>query len=301
MGKPPSLLDLCIQTAIDNIQYLGDVGETDSELLKVILAHCSEEQLMFIEDSTEGRDLSPVTDSLWMNIYERKFGEENVILVKRRMKQKGVIFKWRLLYQAKLEEQEKQQQKMLEKSLDRLKQRYAKADQEKQSKQIQICTKVPPTKRNRNYGGYGSSSDLSNVKGRLMKKAKMEFAASRDARRNVTMMNRNSAQSFVPLGKMSNMSTASAKSSASVIQRPVINSNMSTASTKSNLLVTSRNGMNSNVSTAPKHVMNSNSSTTSVKSFSTLTSNCGGKLNFSSSGSSIRPKGSMLQPKRKAM
>ncbi|GLJ49557.1 hypothetical protein SUGI_1051110 [Cryptomeria japonica] len=246
MGRPPSLLSLCLQTAIDNIRYLGDVGETDSELLKVILVHCTPEQLRFIEDSTEGRDLSPVTDSLWLNFYERKFGEENANLVKKRMGQKGVCFKWKLLFEAKAEEQEKQQQKTLEKSLNRLKQLYAKADQEKQNKQIQICTKVPPTKGKRNYGGFGSSVDLSNVKGRLMKKAKMEFIACREARAQPTRLNRISAQSRVPLGRVSNVS----KSASSMTSSEAISSNLNTASTKSPLTMTKSHVINSNMSTA---------------------------------------------------
>lgn len=53
--KIPSLVDLCVQTAIDNIRYLGDVGETDLHLLEHILPHCTVEQLMHVENSTEVR------------------------------------------------------------------------------------------------------------------------------------------------------------------------------------------------------------------------------------------------------
>ncbi|KAH9296425.1 hypothetical protein KI387_040013, partial [Taxus chinensis] len=250
MGRPPSLLELCLQNAIDCIRYLGDVGETESDLLKVILVHCTPEQLKFIEDSTEGRDLSPVTDSIWLKFYERKFGEENANLVKKRMKQKGVCFKWKLLFEAKAEEHEKEQQKTLQKSLNRLKQLYAKADQEKQNKQIQICTKVPPTKRNRNYGGSGSSIDFSNVKGRLMKKAKIEFVASREARVQATTMNKISAQSRISLGRLSNVSSILGKSSSSMTSGQTLSSNLSTTSAKSPSSTNSRHVMNSNVSTA---------------------------------------------------
>lgn len=55
--KVPSLVDLCVRTAIDNVRYLGDVGETDIDLLEHILPHCTVDQLMHIEKSTEVSDL----------------------------------------------------------------------------------------------------------------------------------------------------------------------------------------------------------------------------------------------------
>lgn len=56
--RPPSLVDLCVQTAIDNLRYLGDVGETDLHLLARILPHCTLEQLTQVEDSTQVRTSS---------------------------------------------------------------------------------------------------------------------------------------------------------------------------------------------------------------------------------------------------
>ncbi|KAL5981123.1 hypothetical protein ACLOJK_029043 [Asimina triloba] len=53
--KIPTLVELCVQTAIDNIRYLGDVGETDIYLLKDILPHCTLDQLMHIEDSSKAK------------------------------------------------------------------------------------------------------------------------------------------------------------------------------------------------------------------------------------------------------
>lgn len=50
--KIPTLLELCVQTAIDNVRYLGDVGETDIDLLGEILPHCTADQLMHIEKSS---------------------------------------------------------------------------------------------------------------------------------------------------------------------------------------------------------------------------------------------------------
>lgn len=51
--KVPTLVDLCTQTAIANIRYIGDVGEVDLHLLKDILTHCNIDQLTHIENSTK--------------------------------------------------------------------------------------------------------------------------------------------------------------------------------------------------------------------------------------------------------
>lgn len=53
--KTPSLVDLCVKTAIDNLRYLGDVGETDSDLLERILPHCTLDQLQHVEKCTQVR------------------------------------------------------------------------------------------------------------------------------------------------------------------------------------------------------------------------------------------------------
>lgn len=185
-NKLPSLLELCIQSAIDNLQYLGDVGQTDLTFLHKILPHCTPDQLHRIETSSSGRDLSSITNELWHKFYLLKFGPENVKLVVERMKKRRISFKWRLLYQAKLQEQEEVQKKCV----DRLKQLYVEADIQKQSRQIQLCSKVPPTgKRRRCELGGGSSNRFAHVKGRLMKKARMEFAASNEAK-NAKIKNR---------------------------------------------------------------------------------------------------------------
>lgn len=174
-GKVPSLEDLCVQSAIDNLQHLADVGHTDINLLAKILPHCTPEQLHRIELSSSRRDLTSITDELWRKFYSRKFGPENVSIVLERMKKKKVSFKWHLLYQAKLKEQEEVQKK----GIDRLKELYKEADNKKQSRQTQMCTKVPPSKKRRSFeSGGGSTNQCSHIKGRLMKKARMEFAAS---------------------------------------------------------------------------------------------------------------------------
>lgn len=39
--KAPTLVDLCVDGAIGNVMFLGDVGDTDSHLLDRILPHCT--------------------------------------------------------------------------------------------------------------------------------------------------------------------------------------------------------------------------------------------------------------------
>ncbi|KAL4566730.1 hypothetical protein LXL04_030853 [Taraxacum kok-saghyz] len=95
----PTLVDLCVQKAIDNVRYMGDVGETDQHRLERFLPHYTVEQLMHIEDATEERDLSPVTDNLWKNFYLLQFGAKATNVVIERMKEKRVSFKWRQLYE----------------------------------------------------------------------------------------------------------------------------------------------------------------------------------------------------------
>lgn len=56
--RVPSLVDLCVQIAIDNLKHIGDVGETDFHLLERFLSHCTVDQLMHIEDSTEVKDMN---------------------------------------------------------------------------------------------------------------------------------------------------------------------------------------------------------------------------------------------------
>ncbi|KAK3446215.1 hypothetical protein EUGRSUZ_A01953 [Eucalyptus grandis] len=166
-SEPPSLVDLCVRTVIDNLRYLGDVGGTDPQLLARILPHCTVDQLMHIEKSTKGRDLTPITDDLWKNFYEKEFGIRNTKLVNERMEDKGVSFRWSQLYEAKLKDIEQAQKK----SLDRMKQRYKETDARKQSRQVRLCTKVPPSSNKRSFGG---SYNVSYLKSNIMKKAKIE-------------------------------------------------------------------------------------------------------------------------------
>ncbi|KAJ6387239.1 hypothetical protein OIU78_017034 [Salix suchowensis] len=122
--KAPSLVDLCVNLAVENVKYLGDVGETDLHLLDRILPHCTLDQLMHIEKSTVGRDLSSVTDKLWKTFYEKQFGERSTNLVIERMRQKKVSFRWLQLYEAKL----KEIAEAVNKSAARIRQLYKKED-----------------------------------------------------------------------------------------------------------------------------------------------------------------------------
>ncbi|CAN4103151.1 unnamed protein product [Withania somnifera] len=185
----PSLVDLCVQTAIDNVRYLGDVGETDIHLLDRVLPHCSLEQLIHVENSTEGRDLSQVTDRLWKRFYQIEFGEKSFNQVIERMKQRKVTFKWKMLYEAKSKEVEETQQR----SFERIKELYKKEDAKRQSRQVRVCTKVPPCSNKRNFYGSGLGSSFGNTKSPLMKKAKIEFVNSREVK-NLAAMKNNAVQ-----------------------------------------------------------------------------------------------------------
>ncbi|CAN6573836.1 unnamed protein product [Malus baccata var. baccata] len=204
----PSLVDLCINTAIDNLRRLGDVGETDSHLLKKILPHCTVDQLMHVEKSTKGRDLTPITDKLWKKFYEKEFGTKRVNEVIERMKQKKVAFRWIQLYEAKLKEVDMAENLMA----DKLKSRYQEANARKQSRQVQICTKVPPSSNKRSWGngpGYNVTG-----KSNLMKKAKLDFLKSNEVK-NLAAMKRNALQKSYSAPPVKRPDAFSGKASAS--------------------------------------------------------------------------------------
>lgn len=188
--KVPSLVDLCVSLAVENVKYLGDVGETDLHLLDRILPHCTLDQLMHIEKSTVGRDLSSVTDKLWKTFYEKQFGERSTDVVIQRMRQKKVSFRWLQLYEAKLKDIAEAENKLAA----RIRQLYKKEDDRKQSRQVRLCSKVPPSSNKRSFcGGSGPGYNLSNGKSNLMKKAKMDFLKSREVQ-NIAAMKKNALQ-----------------------------------------------------------------------------------------------------------
>ncbi|KAK3042412.1 hypothetical protein RJ639_000136, partial [Escallonia herrerae] len=195
--KVPSLVDLTVQMAIDNIRYLGNVGETALHLLERILPHCTMEQLMHVESSTE--------------VYELQFGAKSTNVVVERMKEKKIQFKWKQLFEAKSKDVEEAQQK----SFDRIKQLYKKEDARKQSRQVQLCTKVPPSSGKRSfYGGGGPGSSVGNTKSSLMKKAKVDFLNSQEVK-NLTAMKRNAVQKTHSASSLTKPASFSGKASAS--------------------------------------------------------------------------------------
>lgn len=215
--KVPSLVDLAVQTAIDNVRYLGDVGETALHLLERILPHCTVEQLRHVENSTEGRDLIPVTNKLWKKFYELEFGVKNANLVVERMKENNAFFNWRQLYEAKTKDVEAAQQK----SFDRIKQLYKKEDARKQSRQVQLCAKVPPSSCKRSFYGGGPGSNIGNTKSSLMKKAKLDYLNSHEVK-NLTALKKNAVQRnhSMPIRKPGNFGLKGS-SSTSKLAKPI--------------------------------------------------------------------------------
>ncbi|CAN1351739.1 pof4 [Linum perenne] len=162
----PSLVDLCVNVAIENVKYLGDVGETDSDLLGRILCHCTLEQLTHVEESTV-------------------YGERSTNLVLERMKLKKVSFQWKQLYEAKSKDVAEAENK----AGARFREGYKNVDARKQRRQIKVCSKVPPSSNKRSWGGY----DTGNSKSSIMKKSKIDFLKSREVK-NITAMNKRAAQ-----------------------------------------------------------------------------------------------------------
>lgn len=206
----PSLVDLCVQKAIDNVRYLGDVGCLDYHLLDQILSHCTMQQLMHVEKSTKGRDLSPVTDKLWKKFFEKQFGTNCTNEVIRRMREKKASFKWLQLYEAKVKEMAQAENR----AVDRIRQLYKKEDAKKQSRQVRTCTKVPPSSKRRFWADNGPGYNVSNVKSNIMKKAKIEFLKSNEVK-NIAAMKKNSIQrnhsssSTMKTGRMSGIGSTS--------------------------------------------------------------------------------------------
>ncbi|KAF3324257.1 transcription elongation factor B polypeptide 3 [Carex littledalei] len=179
--RPPSLVDLCTNVAIENVRYIGNVSGLDINLLERILPHCNKTQLAHIENCTKGTDLSPVTDKLWKRFYEMEFGVDNANMIIERMNRKQVQFTWKRLYEAKTKEREEAENKISQK----LKQSYAESLAEKKSRQTKMTAKIPPPKRSF-WGGNGPSFS-TNYKSPLMKKAKIELLKSPEIINHKTM------------------------------------------------------------------------------------------------------------------
>nr|XP_051196035.1 uncharacterized protein LOC127309094 [Lolium perenne] len=111
--KAPSLLDICVRKAIDNLRRVESVDGVDTALLRRILPHCDLEQLTRIESRTV-TDLTPVTDVLWKGFYRRQFGEEHTGRVVDRMQRAGARYKWKDLFRAKTKQQKEVEDRMVE-------------------------------------------------------------------------------------------------------------------------------------------------------------------------------------------
>ncbi|CAL1376205.1 unnamed protein product [Linum trigynum] len=241
--RAPSLVDLCVELAIENVKYLGDVGETDSHLLSRILPHCTLEQLTHVEKSTVGRDLGTVTDPLWRKFYEKHFGQSSTNLVLERMKQKKVSFQWKQLYEAKVKDVEDAENK----AVARLRERYKSEDARKQSRQIQLCSKVPPSSNKRGF--WGSGYDLGNSKSNIMKKAKLDFLKSHELK-NIAAMNKGAAQRRIG----STSSTAIMKPSSSIAGKNPHSSASSTTIRKPSSSFTGKNPSRASSSSGPASI-----------------------------------------------
>jgi elongin-A len=178
------LVDLCVEKAIDNVKYLGDVSHVDHHMLERILPHCTLDQLMHIEKSTQGMDLSPITDKLWKKFFDKQFGINCTNEVVKKMKEKRVSFTWLQLYEAKVKKVAQAENE----AVDRLAQRYKEEDARKQSRKIKTCTKLPPSKRGF-CGDNGSGYKLSVKSSNIMKKSKKDFLNSFEVK-NITAMKR---------------------------------------------------------------------------------------------------------------
>ncbi|KAK3282538.1 hypothetical protein CYMTET_9728 [Cymbomonas tetramitiformis] len=176
-----SLATLAFQTVVDNIEFLGDVGHVDDDVLTKLLVHCQVETLREVEDLTwegSGRDLRALTHELWHGLYKRRFPRQYAQLLSRceegtaegrSAARANQHTDYRLLY----EEAELREQERLEQSANRLKARYDSHEEHKRSRQIQVCSLQPSSsKRQRMSSGGGQSIAPAGVRARLLEKTR---------------------------------------------------------------------------------------------------------------------------------
>ncbi|KAL4396138.1 hypothetical protein S245_000681 [Arachis hypogaea] len=106
----------------------------------------------------------------------------------RRMREKKVSFKWKQLYEAKQKEIAEAEKEVS----NRIRNLYKKEDAKKQSRQVQLCTKTPPSSKKR-FWGDGPGYNVSNLKSNIMKKSKIEFLKSHEMK-NLAVMKKNTFQ-----------------------------------------------------------------------------------------------------------
>ncbi len=104
-AERPSLLELCIRTACENVAHIGDVGTLPAQFVSRILQSCSGvDQLRHIEASSKRLDLSQVTDDLWRGWFAKDFGTtsaEYIMHTGERLGPANPTPKWRKLYDEK--------------------------------------------------------------------------------------------------------------------------------------------------------------------------------------------------------
>lgn len=104
-AERPSLLELCIRTACENVAHIGDVGSLPTQFVSRILQSCSGvDQLRHIEVCSKRLDLSQVTDELWRGWFANDFGTtcaEYIMHTGERLGPANSTPKWRRLYDEK--------------------------------------------------------------------------------------------------------------------------------------------------------------------------------------------------------
>ncbi|KAK6919674.1 hypothetical protein RJ641_015578 [Dillenia turbinata] len=204
----PSLVELCIRTAIDDVRYLGDVGE---------IPHCTVDQLMHIENSTrvsiETKLILLVLMLLLMPSYVFQdlfsplyLGVPHVFYMhqvpslsstgrRKETRETTLLFWFNGSVEAILQllgfcSYCFGRDGSIPWPIRILKCWDATCDIDiygqclnclfvvgKQSRQVQLSTKVPPGSKRSFFGG-GPGNNFSNVKSNIMKKAKMQVANS---------------------------------------------------------------------------------------------------------------------------
>lgn len=161
--KGKALSFAAVSAAIANRRFLWDVSDMDLEVLEQILPHCSKTQLTHIEKSTKGSDLGPVINKLWKRFYESEFGTKSTELLMEVMKEENLTLKWSEMYREKSNRVKKAAEK---KVCDRLKVLYRKEDARRQSRQVRVCEKFPPSSRNKR----NLAKQVTRPKSKLMKR-----------------------------------------------------------------------------------------------------------------------------------
>ncbi|XP_061999461.1 uncharacterized protein LOC133716822 [Rosa rugosa] len=105
---------------------------------------------------SEDVDLTPITNKLWKRFFERDFGGKATDEVIQKMKIKKMSFKWSELYEAKSKRIEEDEKEVGE----RLKKLYEKEAARKQSRQVKVLDKVPPSSSSNKTTGSKKESKL---------------------------------------------------------------------------------------------------------------------------------------------